>query len=178
MSHLSTVLDYLHTKYWLTCCNFQILYQSIIHIMQIRLMQYLAASRITPEVPRDFVRVVGHFEHRLCTCLENEAAVEWCLTISHTVWYALLVNGLKISWVVCCPRSGPHYNDVTMGAMASHITSLTMVYSTIYSGTNQRKHPRQWPLCGEFTDDRWIPPRKGPVTRKMFSCDDVIMCKL
>ena len=27
-----------------------------------------------------------------------------------------------------------------MGAMASQITSLTIVYSTIYSGTDQRKH--------------------------------------
>ena len=27
-----------------------------------------------------------------------------------------------------------------MGAMASQITSLTIVYSTVYSGTDQRKH--------------------------------------
>ena len=36
------------------------------------------------------------------------------------------------------------------------------------------KAPRHWPLCGEFTGDRWI-PRKRPVPRKMFSFDDVIM---
>ena len=34
---------------------------------------------------------------------------------------------------------------------------------------------RHWPLCGEFTGDRWIPLHKGPVTRKMFPFDDVIM---
>ena len=33
-----------------------------------------------------------------------------------------------------------HYNDVRMSAMASQITSLTIVYSTVYSGTDQRKH--------------------------------------
>ena len=33
-----------------------------------------------------------------------------------------------------------HYNDVIMSAMASQITSLTSVYSTIYSGADQRKH--------------------------------------
>ena len=33
-----------------------------------------------------------------------------------------------------------HYNDVIMGAMASQITSLTIVYSVVYSGTDQRKH--------------------------------------
>ena len=33
-----------------------------------------------------------------------------------------------------------HYNDVIMGAIASQITSLTIVYSTVYSGADQRKH--------------------------------------
>ena len=33
-----------------------------------------------------------------------------------------------------------HYNDVIMGTMASPITSLTIVYSTFYSGADQRKH--------------------------------------
>ena len=33
-----------------------------------------------------------------------------------------------------------HYNDVIRGAMASQITSLTVVYSIFYSGADQRKH--------------------------------------
>ena len=33
-----------------------------------------------------------------------------------------------------------NYNDVIMSAMASQNTSLTIVYSTIYSGADQRKH--------------------------------------
>ena len=41
-----------------------------------------------------------------------------------------------------------HYNDVIMSAIASQITSLTIVYPTVYSGAD-------WPLCGEFTGDRW-----------------------
>ena len=32
-----------------------------------------------------------------------------------------------------------HYNDVMMSVMASQITSLTIVYSTVYSGANLRK---------------------------------------
>ena len=57
-----------------------------------------------------------------------------------------------------------------MGAMASQITSLIIVYSAVYSGLYQRKHqtPRHWPLCGNS-------PHKWPVTRKMFPFDDVIM---
>ena len=35
---------------------------------------------------------------------------------------------------------GFHYDDVIMGAMASQITSRTIVYSIVYSGTDQRKH--------------------------------------
>ena len=33
-----------------------------------------------------------------------------------------------------------HYGDVIMGVLASQITNLTIVYSTIISGTDQRKH--------------------------------------
>ena len=38
-----------------------------------------------------------------------------------------------------CPNFS-HYNDVIMGAMASQIASLTIVYSIVYSGADQRKH--------------------------------------
>ena len=46
-----------------------------------------------------------------------------------------------------------------MGAMASQITSLTIVYSTVYSGADQRKHQSSASLAfvWEFTGDRWIP---------------------
>ena len=33
-----------------------------------------------------------------------------------------------------------HYSDIIMGAMASQIFSHTIVYSTVYSGADQRKH--------------------------------------
>ena len=33
-----------------------------------------------------------------------------------------------------------HYGDVIMGTMASQITSLIIVYSTAYSGADQRNH--------------------------------------
>ena len=33
-----------------------------------------------------------------------------------------------------------HYSDVIMGAMASQITSLTIVYPNVYSGADERKH--------------------------------------
>ena len=54
-------------------------------------------------------------------------------------------------------RISPHYNDVIMGAMASQITSLTIVYLAVYSGTDQRKHQISASLAG----DRRIPRTKG-----------------
>ena len=59
-------------------------------------------------------------------------------------WYKGLL-GMKI----CSPMHAQqadkserwnHYNDVIMGAIASQITSLIIVYWTIYSGVDQRKH--------------------------------------
>ena len=38
------------------------------------------------------------------------------------------------------PFCHSHYNDVIMGAMVSQITSLNIVYSTVYSGADQRKY--------------------------------------
>ena len=72
---------------------------------------------------------------------------------------------------------GTHYNDVIMGTIASQITSLTIVYSTVYSGADQGKH--QSPASLAFV--RGIhrtpvnSPHKWSVTRKMFPLDDVIM---
>ena len=53
-----------------------------------------------------------------------------------------------------------HYHDVIMGAIASQITSLIIVYTQRFIQAQIKeniKAPRHWPLCGEFTCDRWIP---------------------
>ena len=69
-----------------------------------------------------------------------------------------------------------HYNDVIMSLIASQITSLTIVCSTGYSGADQRKHQSAW--LAFVLGIHWWPmnsPHKGPVTRKMFPSDNVIM---
>ena len=70
-----------------------------------------------------------------------------------------------------------HYCDVIMGAMASETTSLTIVYSTVFSGTDQRKHQSSASLAFLRGIHRWLvnSPHKWPVTRKMVPFDDVIM---
>ena len=67
-----------------------------------------------------------------------------------------------------------------MGAMASQITSFTIVYSTVYSGADQRKHQSSASLAFVRGIQRWPvnSSHKWPVTRKMFPFDDVIMAFL
>ena len=50
-----------------------------------------------------------------------------------------------------------------MSTMAAQITSLTIVYSTVYSGSDQRKHQSSALLAfvREIHRDRWIPRTNG-----------------
>ena len=70
-----------------------------------------------------------------------------------------------------------HYSDGIMSAMASQITGVLTVFSAVCSGEDNRKHPRSASLTFVRGIHRWPvdPPHKGPVTRKMFPFDDVIM---
>ena len=58
-----------------------------------------------------------------------------------------------------------HYSDVIMSTIASHITSVTIVYWTVFFFQAHIKvnikSVRHWPWWGEFTDDQWIPLTKG-----------------
>ena len=66
-----------------------------------------------------------------------------------------------------------------MGAMASQITSPTIIYSTVYSGADQRKLQSSASLAFVRGGGvHWWPvisPHKWPVTRKMFPFDGVII---
>ena len=70
-----------------------------------------------------------------------------------------------------------HYNDVIMSSMVFQITSLAIVYSTVNSGTFPRKYQSSASLAFAREIHRWPvnSPHKGPITRKMFPFDDVIM---
>ena len=67
-----------------------------------------------------------------------------------------------------------------MSAMASKITSLRIVYPTVYSAADQRKHQSSASLAFVWGIHRWPvnSPHKGPVTRKMFQFDHVIMVSM
>ena len=87
--------------------------------------------------------------------------------------------------VIYILHQGTHYNYVIMSAMASQVTSLTVVYSTVYSRRRSKKTSKlcvtgpctgNSPVTGEWIH-RWPAnsQHKGPVTRKIFPIDDVIM---
>ena len=70
-----------------------------------------------------------------------------------------------------------HYSEVMMTTVASQITSVTIVYSTVYSDADQRKHQSSASLAFVRGIHRGPgnSPHKWPVTRKMFPFDDVIL---
>ena len=73
-----------------------------------------------------------------------------------------------------------NYSDVIMGAIASQIISLAIVYSTVYTETDQRKQQSSASLANVQGIHRGPvnSTHEGPVTRKMFPFDDVIMERL
>ena len=103
----------------------------------------------------------------------------WCILDNHATGWRIVLTG--ITSVAVGTRLNVkginHYIDVIMTTMASQITSLTVVYSIVYSGADQRKHQSSASLAFE----RGIHRRpvnslhKWPVMRKMLPFDDVIM---
>ena len=67
--------------------------------------------------------------------------------------------------------------DVMMSTVASQITGVSIVCPTVCSGVDQRKHQSSASLAFVRGIHMWLGDfsHKGPVTRKMFPFDDVIM---
>ena len=82
-----------------------------------------------------------------------------------------------VKWVPMSAVYFNRYSDVKMGAMASQITGLTIFYSAVYSGADQRKHQTSTSLAFVRGIHRWpvTSPHKWPAMRKIFPFDDVIM---
>ena len=89
-------------------------------------------------------------------------------TFSETVSIQVLVS---VTVFLC------HYYDVIMGAMASQITSLTIVYSTVDWGADQRRPQSSASLAFVREIHRWPvnSPHKWASNAEMFPFDDVIM---
>ena len=94
------------------------------------------------------------------------------------------ISSQDIDYTICrFPRkriSMTHYSDVIMSMNTSQITSLMIVYSTIYSGADQSKYQSSASLTFVMGIHWWPVTclHKGPVTRKMFPFDDFVMHRI
>ena len=102
------------------------------------------------------------------TILSKCRDIPWDL-VSHFEWCCLIVRQAT--------RNDPHYGDVIMSVVTSQITSVSMVCSTVCSSADQGKCQSSASLA--FVRGIHRCPvnshHKGPVTRKIFPFDDVIM---
>ena len=112
---------------------------------------------------------------RLNKRLSKQSRRWWYEASSHSLWRhcdvevpgsewltPALFNLLETSSLWDSARA--HYIDVIMTKMASQITNLTVVYSIVYSGADEKKHikaPRHWPLWGEFTGTGEFPAQRA-----------------
>ena len=89
---------------------------------------------------------------------------KWALTWPTGVWYWVSIDYFEEFRRI-------NYIDVIMGTMASQITSLTIVWSTVYSGADQIRYQNPASLASVRVIHRWsvISPHKGPVKRKKVS---------
>ena len=92
------------------------------------------------------------------------------LKFPSTIAYLIICNVKLFNCLLCCTVTTIHYNDLIISAIESQIVSPTIVYSTVYSGRNQRKHQNSASLAFVRGINRWPvnSSHKGPVTRKMF----------
>ena len=67
-----------------------------------------------------------------------------------------------------------HFTDVIRSTIGAQITSLTIVYSTVYSGADQRKCQSSASQAFVFTRGPVNSVHKRPVTQKMFPFDDSV----
>ena len=103
----------------------------------------------------------------------------WTWTLSDEREYIYIYtdfqNWINHSWLI----KNLHYNDVIMNGMASQITSISTVCSTVCSGTNQRNIKAQSSTSLAFVRGIhwWLvgSRHKRHVTRKMFPFDHLIM---
>ena len=99
--------------------------------------------------------------------------LQWRHNVMIQVPYAdcFMMYRYAVDGVPLCPqRIRLHYGDVIMTTMASKITSLTVVYSTVYSDADQIKHQSSASLTFVWGThrDRWIPRTKGQLRGKCF----------
>ena len=100
------------------------------------IMRWCAASHLIN-------KCLVFFYHWICVWvfLYGTNVSEWTDDLNYIKYWQNVHKPLHVkpNWPVLT-RYSLHYCDVIMGAVTSQITSLTIVYSTVYSDADQRKH--------------------------------------
>ena len=76
---------------------------------------------------------------------------------------------IVVSWITLQWRHNDH------GGVSNHQSHGCLLNRLFRCRSKKTPKLRVTGLCAENSPDRWIPPHKGPVTRKMVPFDDVIM---
>ena len=125
-------------------------------------------SELTTDV-NGLLGLCNHYKRNsLSTCLVIDEEI-LVVPFIHNKALLSIQTGYIITWSILWKLPLKYYSDVIMGTMGSQITSLMIVYSTIYSGADQGKHQSSASLAFLRGIHRW------PVTWKMFPFDDIIM---
>ena len=118
------------------------------------------------------IRKKAYSFHLVAT--QHSTFVIW---IKIPIWIVKIVfTNCQILSNICLAKYVIHYGDVTMSAMTSQFTGVWIVYSP-FVHTQIRKHQSSASLAFVRGIHRWPvnSPHKRPVTRKMFTFEDVII---
>ena len=87
---------------------------------------------------------------------------KWQLSSEHVSVHSSKPNMLH-SMIIVRWNAFAHYSDVIMSAMASQLTGVSIVYSTVCYGADKGKYQSSASLAfvRELTGGRWIPHTKG-----------------
>ena len=100
-------------------------------------------------------------------------------------WGEKNISAFSVSTVPAAGLVSLHYSDVIMGVIASQITSLTIVYSSVYSDADQRKHQSSAslalcagnsPVTGEFPTQRASNAENVSIWWRHHGCWDIWRC--
>ena len=155
----------------LRCCINPLYYIILYYIISYHIISYHVISYyITLYHIILYYIIISHVHEKSKVSQGNIIPFKFTLLPSHKL--AELLNCTLTIQV-----SDSHYIDVIMGAIASQITSFTIVNSTVYSDVDQRKHQSSSSLAfvRGIHRSQVNSSYKRPVTRKMFPFDDVIM---
>ena len=118
-------------------------------------------------------------------CIHFASAVSWGILLEFVHIYHRCINVCSlvahrtdsISSRHVYAKNQTHYSDVIMRSMPTQITCVSIVWSTVCSGADQRKHQSAASLAFARGIHRSPvdSPHKGPVTWKMLPFDDAIM---